>query len=95
MKNLAKPAAKRGRPRKVKTTKSGAPLSPSPPAHPRCAKCGSRTVQLEQLAQELLAAMSIHCLTCGHYTFIGRPVIRLLKRPNVTIPDSIKRPAAS
>ena len=33
------------------------------------------------------------CLICGHHTFIGRPVIRLLRRPNVTIPDSIKRSA--
>ena len=95
MKNLAKPPAKRGRPRKTKATNPGHSSTPSQPTHPRCAKCGSRTVQLEQLEQELLAAMSIHCLTCGHYTFIGRPVIRLLKRPNVIIPDSIKRPAAS
>ena len=95
MKNVAKHATKRGRPRKDKAMKSGQPLTSSPPSHPRCAKCGSRTVQLEQLEQELLAAMSLHCLTCGHYTFIGRPVIRLLKRPNVIIPESIKRPAAS
>lgn len=59
----------------------------------RCSRCGSRTVQLEQLEQELLVTLSLHCLICGHYTFIGRPVIRLLRRPNVTIPDSITRPA--
>ncbi len=94
MKNPTKAPAKRGRPRKANAAKSGQSLGTNP-SHPRCAKCGSRTVQLEQLEQELLASMSIHCLTCGHYTFIGRPVIRLLKRPNVTIPDSIKRPAAS
>lgn len=95
MKNIAKPDSNRGRSKKGKATKSGQLLPSSPPSHPRCAKCGSRTVQLEQLEQELLAAMSLHCLTCGHYTFIGRPVIRLLKRPNVIIPESIKRPAAS
>ena len=95
MKNLPNPIVKRGRPRKSKPTKSGQTSTPSPPTHPRCAKCGSRTVQIERLEQELLAAMSLHCLTCGHYTFIGRPVIRLLKRPNVILPDSIKRPAAS
>ncbi len=94
MKNPIKVPGKRGRPRKSNAAKSGQP-SATNSSHPRCAKCGSRTVQLEQLEQELLASMSIHCLTCGHYTFIGRPVIRLLKRPNVTIPDSIKRPAAS
>ncbi|WNM57029.1 hypothetical protein [Candidatus Nitrospira allomarina] len=61
--------------------------------YPRCCRCGSRTVQLEQLEQELLVTLSLHCLICGHYTFLGRPVIRLLRRPNVTIPDSITRPA--
>jgi hypothetical protein len=61
--------------------------------HPRCSRCGSRTVQLEQLEQELLVTLSLHCLICGHYSFLGRPVIRLLRRPNVTIPDSITRPA--
>lgn len=93
MKKMAKPIPKRGRPRKIRGKKGAQPASP-PPSHPRCARCGSRTVQLEQLDQELLATMSLHCLICGNYTFIGRPVIRLLKRPNVTIPDSIKRPAA-
>lgn len=61
--------------------------------YPRCSRCGSRTVHLEQLEQELLVTLSLHCLICGHYTFLGRPVIRLLRRPNVTIPDSITRPA--
>jgi len=64
-----------------------------PHTHPRCSRCGSRTVQLEKLEQELLVTLSLHCLICGHYTFLGRPVIRLLHRPNVTIPDSITRPA--
>jgi hypothetical protein len=60
-------------------------------SYPRCSRCGSRTVNLEHLEQELLVTLSLHCLICGHYTFLGRPVIRLLRRPNVTIPDSIKR----
>lgn len=60
--------------------------------HPRCSRCGSRTVNLEHLEQELLVTLSLHCLICGHHTFLGRPVIRLLRRPKVTIPDSIKRP---
>ncbi len=66
---------------------------PSTEKYPRCSRCGSRTVHLEQLEQELLVTLSLHCLICGHYTFLGRPVIRLLRRPNVTIPDSITRPA--
>jgi ribosomal protein L37E len=59
--------------------------------YPRCSRCGSRTVNLEHLEQELLVTLSLHCLICGHHTFLGRPVIRLLRRPKVTIPDSIKR----
>jgi hypothetical protein len=90
MKNMSKPPGNPGRPAKRKTNGSTqAALSTS--IHPRCSKCGSRSVQLEQLDQELLASMSLHCLICGYYSFIGKPVIRLLKRPNVVIPDSIKR----
>lgn len=79
-------------------TRKSAPQKPvtkkaSTDKHPRCSRCGSRTVQLEQMEQELLVTLSLHCLICGHYTFLGRPVIRLLRRPNVTIPDSITRPA--
>ena len=85
------PTKKRGRPRK-KTAKKPSTSSPQADQHPRCSRCGSRTVNLEQLEQELLVTLSIHCLICGHYSFVGRPVIRLLKRPNVTIPDSITRP---
>jgi hypothetical protein len=90
MKNMSKSTGKRGRPAKTKSNGS-AQAAVSTSLHPRCTKCGSRTVQLEQLDQELLATMSLHCLICGHYSFIGKPVIRLLKRPNVVIPDSIKR----
>ncbi|HNP30791.1 MAG: hypothetical protein KC592_02985 [Nitrospira sp.] len=80
-----------------KTRKSPSKKTPTKKAssekHPRCSRCGSRTVHLEQMEQELLVTLSLHCLICGHYTFLGRPVIRLLRRPNVTIPDSITRPA--
>ena len=85
------PAKKRGRPRK-KSTKKTTTTSTQIDQHPRCSRCGSRTVNLEKLEQELLVTLSIHCLICGHHSFVGRPVIRLLKRPNVTIPDSITRP---
>ncbi len=93
MKKTPSTPAKRGRPKKKsgkKKATTGASLQAD--KHPRCSRCGSRTVNLEQLEQELLVTLSIHCLICGHHSFIGRPVIRLLKRPNVTIPDSITRP---
>ncbi len=91
MKKIPPTPVKRGRPRKKIAKKTTAP-SAKVDKHPRCSRCGSRTVTLEQLEQELLVTLSIHCLICGHHSFIGRPVIRLLKRPNVTIPESIKRP---
>ena len=90
MKKLPKTPVKRGRPRKdalKKTTTKSAQID----KHPRCSRCGSRTVTLEQLEQELLTSLSLHCMICGHHSFLGRPVIRLLKRPNVTIPESIRR----
>jgi len=90
MKKLQKTPAKRGRPRKD-TVKKTATKSAKVDKHPRCSRCGSRTVTLEQLEQELLITLSLHCMICGHHSFIGRPVIRLLKRPNVTIPESIRR----
>ena len=91
MKKTPNTPAKRGRPRK-KAAKTSISTSTQIDKHPRCARCGSRTVNLEQLEQELLRTLSIHCLICGHHSFIGRPVIRLLKRPNVTIPKTITRP---
>jgi hypothetical protein len=81
---------KPGPPRKV-TKKKTVMKSGGNDPYPRCSRCGSRTVSLEHMEQELLVTLSLHCLICGHYTFLGRPVIRLLRRPNVTIPDSIKR----
>ena len=91
MKKIPQTPVKRGRPKK-KSEKKTTAKSAKVDKHPRCSRCGSRTVNLEQLEQELLITLSIHCLICGHHSFIGRPVIRLLKRPNVTIPDTIKRP---
>ncbi len=94
MKKTAKPEVKRGRPRKTAQAKSQSKAKSSD-THPKCARCGSRTVNLEQLEQELLVTLSLHCLICGHYTFLGRPVIRLLRRPDVVIPDSITRASES
>ena len=92
MKKLPRTPVKRGRPKKTGAMKPAA-QSTQTDTHPRCSRCGSRTVNLEQLEQELLVSLSLHCLICGHHTFLGRPVIRLLKRPKVIIPDSITRPA--
>lgn len=93
MKKLQKTLVKRGRPRKDAVKKT-AIKSAQVDKHPRCSRCGSRTVTLEQLEQELLTTLSLHCMICGHHSFLGRPVIRLLKRPNVTIPESIRRKRA-
>ncbi|MEE8125009.1 MAG: hypothetical protein V3U07_04065 [Nitrospirales bacterium] len=91
MKKRSKTEIRRSGPRKKGSSKKATTDSTQPDKYPRCSRCGSRTVTLEKLEQELLVTLSLHCLICGHYTFLGRPVIRLLKRPNVTIPDSIKR----
>ena len=58
---------------------------------PRCSRCGARTVHLEQLQQELLATLSLHCLICGHHTFLGKPVIRLIRRPDVQSPLRLQK----
>lgn len=92
MKKPTRPVKKPGLPRKS-TQKKTTTKTASHDAYPLCSRCGSRTVKLEHLEQELLVTLSLHCLICGHHTFLGRPVIRLLRRPNVTIPDSIKRSA--
>ena len=92
MEKIPQAPAKRGRPRKKSAKNPTTTTTAQVDKHPRCTRCGSRTVNLEQLEQELLVTLSIHCLICGHHSFIGRPVIRLLKRPNVTIPESIRRP---
>ncbi len=74
-------ASKRKPVKTAKATTSGAPRTQS--AHPRCPRCGSRTVHLEQLQQELLATLSLHCLICGHHAFLGKPVVRLIRRPEI------------
>jgi hypothetical protein len=92
MKKPIQAEKKTGQPRKSSQKKTATKTAAND-AYPRCSRCGSRTVNLERLEQELLVTLSLHCLICGHHTFLGHPVIRLLRRPNVTIPDSIKRPA--
>ncbi len=63
--------------------------APPQPARtvPRCTRCGSRTVRLEKLNQELLAVLAVHCLICGHHAFIGKPMVRLIRKPE--IPDNV------
>ncbi|WP_447971734.1 hypothetical protein [Nitrospira sp. M1] len=75
----------------LKTTKpsTSAPAR-STSKHPRCPRCGSRTVHLEQLQQELLATLSLHCLICGHHAFLGKPVVRLIRRPEIPRPLTLK-----
>jgi hypothetical protein len=92
MKKLPQSAQKPGPLRKIPPKKTSTKPGTNE-VYPRCSRCGSRTVNLEQLKQELLVTLSLHCLICGHYTFLGRPMIRLLRKPNVVIPDSIKRSA--
>jgi len=62
--------------------------------HPKCPRCGSRTIHLEQLQHELMAALSIHCLICGHRSFIGKPVVRLIRKPDLSVASLQKKTKA-
>jgi len=84
MKTKTKSAPKPARRSKISSRES-APTSTQ--TIPRCTRCGSRTIRLEQFNQELLAVLAIHCLICGHHAFIGKPMVRLIRRPE--IPQSI------
>lgn len=84
MKTKTKSAPKPARRSKISSRES-APTSTQ--TIPRCNRCGSRTIRLEQFNQELLAVLAIHCLICGHHAFIGKPMVRLIRRPE--IPQSI------
>ncbi len=83
MKTKAKSSAKPAR--RTKNTSREATPAPSTQTRtvPRCTRCGSRTVRLEQLNQELLAVLAIHCLICGHHAFIGKPMVRLIRKPEI------------
>lgn len=61
---------------------------------PRCTRCGSRTVRLEQLNQELLAVLTVHCLICGHHSFIGKPVVRLIRKPIIPVNPALNKEPA-
>lgn len=71
--------------RRTKNTARESSPTPAPQSRtvPRCSRCGSRTVRLEQLNQELLAVLAVHCLICGHHAFIGKPMVRLIRRPDI------------
>ena len=77
-------------PRRSKNTRRDVTPSPSQQTRtaPRCSRCGSRTVRLEQLNQELLAVLAIHFLICGHHAFVGKPMVRLIRKPE--IPQSVE-----
>ena len=78
-------------PSKKRLSTPSAPVKKPTRSFPRCSRCGSRTVHLEQIQQELLATLSLHCLICGHHTFLGKPVIRLIRRPEIPNPLSLKK----
>ena len=90
MKRKVKTLSKRTR-AKRKTPAEPSSLNQSSGSLPRCSRCGARTVHLEQLQQELLATLSLHCLICGHHTFLGKPVIRLIRRPDVPSPLRLQK----
>ena len=86
MKTKAKPAPKPARRTKKVVQESVSASAPKAGTAPRCTRCGSRTVRLEQFNQELLAVLALHCLICGHHAFVGKPMVRLIRKP--VIPQS-------
>ncbi len=84
MKTKAKSSPKPAR-RTKNTSREAAAAAAAPQTRtvPRCTRCGSRTVRLEQLNQELLAVLAIHCLICGHHAFVGKPMVRLIRKPEI------------
>jgi len=81
-------------PSKAKRTKDNQSHSATS-KYPKCPRCGSRTIQLEQVQQELMAALCIHCLICGHRSFIGKPVVRLIRKPDLTVASLRKKTKTS
>jgi len=62
--------------------------------YPKCPRCGSRTIHLEQVQQELMAALCIHCLICGHRSFLGKSVVRFIQKPDPTVASLRKKTKA-
>ncbi len=91
MKTKAKTAPKPVRRAKKPRQESTAPATQHMRTVPRCTRCGSRTVRLEQLNQELLAVLSLHCLICGHHAFIGKPMVRLIRKPEIPQSSEAKK----
>jgi hypothetical protein len=83
MKTKAKAAPKPARRTKKSVSKSDPSPTPQIQTVPRCTRCGSRTVRLEQFNQELLAVLALHCLICGHHAFVGKPMVRLIRKPEI------------
>ncbi|MDT7043782.1 hypothetical protein [Candidatus Nitronereus thalassa] len=93
MKTKAKSVPKPAR-RTKKAVRESAPAStPQARTVPRCTRCGSRTVRLEQFNQELLAVLAIHCLICGHHAFVGKPMVRLIRKPEIPQSADIQKEA--
>ncbi len=83
MKTKAKSSPKSARRTKNTTREATPSAAQQTQTVPRCTRCGSRTVRLEQLNQELLAVLAIHCLICGHHAFVGKPMVRLIRKPEI------------
>lgn len=83
MKTKTKSAPKQSRRTKNTSRESSPAAAQETRTVPRCTRCGSRTVRLEQLNQELLAVLAIHCLICGHHAFVGKPMVRLIRKPEI------------
>ena len=83
------PAKSARRPKKPSHSATAAPQPTR--TVPRCSRCGSRTVRLEQLNQELLAVLTVHCLICGHHSFIGKPIVRLIRKPVIPNNTAIEK----
>jgi len=91
MKTKAKSSPKPGRRTKNTSREPSSLAAQQTRTVPRCTRCGSRTVRLEQLNQELLAVLAIHCLICGHHAFVGKPMVRLIRKPEIPqTPDITK-----
>lgn len=91
MKTKTKSASKPARRSKNSRRVTAAPPTEPNRTTPRCTRCGSRTVRLEQLNQELLAVLAMHCLICGHHAFIGKPMVRLIRKPEIPQGQNTKK----
>ncbi|RMH07377.1 MAG: hypothetical protein D6704_05260 [Nitrospirae bacterium] len=90
----SKPKSLPNRTSRNRTTRVSAQTTTQPARTvPRCPRCGSRTVRLDQLRQELLMVFALHCLICGHHAFIGKPIVRLIRKPEISSTRAVSKPS--